>query len=418
MGNLNEFPNLSERFRQVLSASDQLPKESIALYIHIPFCETKCPYCDFNTYASIESLIPTYIDALTTEISLWGTSLGKRSIATIFFGGGTPSYLPPKHIQLLLNTVRSTFSLDPNAEITLESNPGDITEERLNSWNAAGINRLSIGVQSLDDALLKILGRRHTASEAKNAFLLARKAGLKNINLDLMYGLPYQSSTQWQQTLTDILTLKPDHLSIYCLTLEAGTPLEALIQQNAIPDPDPDLAADMYELAELMTEHEGYQQYEISNWALPGYACRHNLVYWRNESYLGVGPGAHSYLSGTRFGNIRSPRRYIQRVEDWASHTPDSTEAQDSFRFAPIENIEAINPRLEMGESMMLGLRLTEGITEEGFKERFGVPLTEQFGSTIRELIDLGLLQWTTGTLTLTPRGRLLGNEVFHRFLS
>lgn len=418
MGNLNELPNLSERFRQVLSTSDQLPKEPIALYIHIPFCETKCPYCDFNTYASIESLIPTYIDALTAEISLWGSALGNRSIATIFFGGGTPSYLPPKYIQRLLNTVRSTFSLEPDAEITLESNPGDITEERLDAWNNAGINRLSIGVQSLDDGLLEILGRRHTASEAKNAFLLARKAGLKNINLDLMYGLPHQSFTQWQQTLTDILTFKPDHLSIYCLTLEEGTPLEALIKQNALPDPDPDLAADMYELTELMTEHEGYQQYEISNWAFPGYECRHNLVYWHNKSYLGVGPGAHSYLLGTRFGNIRSPRRYIQCVKDWGSHTLDGTKDQGSFRFAPVETFEAINLRLEMGESMMLGLRLTEGITEAGFKERFGIPLIEQFGPTIRGLIDIGLLQWTTEKLTLTPRGRLLGNEVFQRFLT
>ena len=390
----------------------------MVLYVHIPFCETKCPYCDFNTYAGIEQLIPSYMDALAQEIRLWAAALGQATIGTIFFGGGTPSYVPPEDIHSLLETVGSSFAVAGDAEITLESNPGDITEKRLAAWKNTGIDRLSIGVQSLDNELLALLGRRHTAQEAVDAFNRTRAVGLSNVNLDLMYGLPHQSLGQWRETLAGVLTLRPEHLSLYCITLEEGTPLEAQVRLRALPVPDPDLAADMYELAEEMAAQAGYQHYEISNWALPGLECRHNLTYWRNRPYLGIGPGAHSFLSGYRFANIRSPRRYIQRVHRWAASATQPQDFQAALRRGPVDMVEAIDKPLEMGETMMLGLRLSEGVAEEDFQARFGVELRDTFGTPIHDLEEAGLLQWNGGRLALTARGRLLGNEVFQRFLT
>ena len=393
-------------------------QEPLALYIHIPFCETKCPYCDFNTYAGIEGLIPTYTDALIQELRLWSAALGPVPIGTIFFGGGTPSYVPPEHIGRLLSTVRSAFTLAANAEITLESNPGDVTMERLSGWKTTGVNRLSIGVQSLDDELLRLLGRRHTSQEAVDALGCAQAAGFDDVNLDLMYGLPDQSIDQWRRTLQDTLALGPQHLSLYCLTLEEGTPLEAWVRDGSVPTPDPDLAADMYKLAEETADSSGFEHYEISNWALPGHACRHNLIYWRNQSYLGVGPGAHSYLQGHRFANLSSPRGYIKRVSRRAAGASIPQDFPSALQSGPVAMVEQVDVRMEMGETMMLGLRLMDGITENSFNARFGQTLMNVFGAAIQELEEVGLLQWNGDRLSLTPRGRLLGNEVFQRFLT
>ncbi len=397
----------------------------IALYIHIPFCETRCPYCDFNTYESIEPLMPAYIEALVQEIRLWGAFLTKgqdaplpQPISTLFFGGGTPSYLPPEDIQRVLDAVRAVFSLAPNAELTLESNPGDVTPTRLEMWKAAGINRVSIGVQSLDDGLLQLLGRRHNAQEACQAYQNARDAGFDNVNLDLMYGLPHQSLDQWRGTLTETLILAPEHLSMYCLTLEEGTPLEAWVRLGKVPDPDPDLAADMHLLAEELADDAGYEHYEISNWAMPDRACRHNLTYWRNQSYLGVGPGAHSYLGGYRFASVKSPRQYIQRVQQWADKGARRLHLADLRDGGPLETVDAIDTPMEMGETMMMGLRLGQGVSESSFQERFGLELRQAYKLQIAEMERWGLLEWHLGWLRLTPRGRLLGNEVFQRFLA
>ncbi len=398
----------------------------MALYIHIPFCEVRCPYCDFNTYSGIEHLIPAYVDALALEISLWASYLrqdgGKagqpQQIKTVFFGGGTPSYLPPEYIRRLLDTVRSAFALDSAAEITMESNPGDIVLDRLRAWKSAGVNRLSMGVQSLDDALLRLLGRRHDAEMARQAYRDARQAGFDNVNLDLMYGLPHQSLEQWRQTLDEMLAMRPDHLSMYCLTLEGGTPMEAWVRQGKLPDPDPDLAADMYCLAEDMAAKAGYQHYEISNWALPERECDHNLVYWRNQPYLGVGPGAHSYLGGFRFANLKSPQEYIRRVKQWSQEGVQALDLSSPGQGSPVETSEVIDARMAMAETMMLGLRLDEGVSEEGFRQRFGVGLRETYALQIAELEQVGLLEWAHDSLKLTDRGHLLGNEVFQRFLA
>ncbi len=402
---------------QSLQIGDSFRTETISLYIHIPFCETKCPYCDFNTYAGIEPLIPEYVDALIKEARFWGDSLSRHhspTVSTVFFGGGTPSYVPPGDIARILDEVLSAFHLATAAEITLESNPGDIEAGRVEAWLKAGINRLSIGVQSLDDGLLQLLGRRHTAQEALDAHKTARNGGLTNINLDLMYGLPHQTLDQWRGTLEEALEDRPEHISMYGLTLEEGTPLEASVRQGKAPYPDPDLAADMYQLAGKLSEDAGYHHYEISNWALPGRECLHNLTYWRNQPYLGIGPGAHSYLNGYRFSNLRSPRRYIQLAGALTSARVRPAGLQE---YGLLDVFEVIDERLEMAETMMLGLRLSEGISQGAFRDRFGVGLVETYGPQIDELLDLELVAWQDDRLVLTPTGRLLGNEVFQKFL-
>ncbi len=402
---------------QSFQISDSFQADTISLYIHIPFCETKCPYCDFNTYAGIEPLIPEYVDALIQETRFWGDTLSLHrspAVSTVFFGGGTPSYILPGDIARILDEVRSAFSLAPAAEITLESNPGDIAPGRVEAWLKAGINRLSIGVQSLDDGLLQLLGRRHTAQEALDAYRAARNGGIANINLDLMYGLPYQTLDQWRATLEKTLEGEPEHISMYSLTLEEGTPLEASVRQGKVPYPDPDLGADMYQLAWNLGEDAGYNHYEISNWALPGRECLHNLTYWRNQPYLGIGPGAHSYLNGYRFSNLRSPRRYIQLAGALTSGKVDPAALEE---YGLLDMVETIDERLEMAETMMLGLRLSEGVSQGAFLSRFGVSLVETYGPQIDELLDLELVAWQEGRLVLTAKGRLLGNEVFQRFL-
>ena len=244
------------------------PSRPEGLYVHIPFCATKCPYCDFNTYAGIEAMMGPYLSALRSEIELWGEVLGGPRLETVFFGGGTPSYLPSGSLDTLMDAIRGAFGLTVDAEITAEANPDDLGEEKLSSMLDAGINRLSIGVQSLDDGLLRVLGRRHSAREAIEAFRAARCAGFDNVSIDLMYGLPDQTQEQWGATLDTALDLRPSHISMYCLTLEEGTPMERDAVAGKIPVPDGDLAADMYLAAELKTAEAGLRHYEISNWAI------------------------------------------------------------------------------------------------------------------------------------------------------
>ena len=291
--------------------------ESIGLYLHIPFCRTKCPYCDFNTYAGILPLLPSYLEALQTEVRLWGQRLGAPEVVSVFLGGGTPSLLQPGQMDRLLGVIREAFRLREDAEVSAEVNPDDVTVERIEGFLSSGVNRVSMGVQSLDRGLLEVLGRRHDDKGAIRAFRAIREAGCANVSVDLMYGLPYQTLEQWDSTLQGVLDLGPDHVSAYCLTLEEGTPMEHKARLGLLPEPDPDLAAEMYGRAEERLGSAGYDCYEISNWARPGRECRHNLVYWRNQPYLGVGPGAHSFLGGHRFRVVDSPAEYIARVGSW-----------------------------------------------------------------------------------------------------
>ncbi len=393
-----------------------LPR-SLSLYVHVPFCETKCPYCDFNTYAGIEHMMPGYVDALAAEIERWGEALGQPAVTTIFLGGGTPSYLPAHGLAAVLEAVRRAFEVEPGAEATMEANPGDLRGDAPASLARLGLNRLSVGVQSLDDGLLSLLGRRHTAQDVQDAFRAVRRAGFDNVNLDLMYGLPHQSMAQWRATLDGVLALSPEHLSLYCLTLEDGTPMEQQVRLGALPEPDADLAADMYLLAEDALEREGYRHYEISNWAMPGLESRHNLTYWRNGAYLGVGPGAHSYLGRWRFHNIASPREYVRRM---AAAQPEGAPACLSAEaiggFPVVGDVERVDDAAEMAETMMMGLRLDDGVSEAAFESRFGRRLDTVYGEPLAELTALGLLERDDGVVRLTARGRLLGNEVFVRF--
>ena len=395
------------------------PPGQIGLYVHIPFCHTKCPYCDFNTYSGIESLIPGYVRALEREISCWGALLGAQQVNTIFFGGGTPSYVPRQAIADVLEAVHGAFRIAADAEVTMEANPGDLTDGQVSSLRQAGVNRLSIGVQSLDDALLSFLGRRHSAQEAVSAYRKARRDGFDNVSLDFMYGIARQSLEQWRDTLEQALELSPEHLSLYCLTLEGGTPMELKTRLGEIPEADPDLAADMYLLAEDMLAQAGYRHYEISNWAKPGMESRHNLTYWLNRPYLGVGPGAHSYLGQWRFWNITSPREYIARLGKAAQRqAPAIALSSEAIGEIPsVGSVEAIDRRLEMAETMMLGMRLNDGVRLQDFYDRFGESVTSVYGKQVDDLTVLGLIELRDGALRLTSKGRPLGNEVFLRFV-
>nr|HID14882.1 radical SAM family heme chaperone HemW [Anaerolineae bacterium] len=426
----------------------------VALYVHVPFCRARCAYCDFNTYAGLDELMPAYVAAVCREIEAAGERWGHRSVPTVYFGGGTPSLLPLNLLAELFQVLCFTFHVSDDAEVTLEANPGTVTPTYLHGLQALGVNRLSLGVQSAHDDELRLLGRFHTWAQAVEAVGWTREAGFANLSLDLIFGLPGQTPARWHRTLEAALALSPEHLSLYCLSVEEGTVLERRIASGALPAPDEDLAAEMYELAEEVLAEAGFFHYEISNWARvnfkaqrrwtePGilnlkpdalserispYVCRHNLTYWRNEPWLGVGAGAHSWLGGgvlsgstepsgrwpsgrglaevlskgQRWANVRHPREYIAALDRGVT---------------PVAAVEVIDRRVEMGETMMLGLRLAEGVDDARFRARFGLGLERAFGEELRELRELGLVEWDGRVARLTARGRLLGNQAFARFV-
>jgi oxygen-independent coproporphyrinogen-3 oxidase len=372
----------------------------ISLYIHIPFCQAKCTYCDFNSYAGLEDLFDGYTAGLVREMELVDPARAK----TIYIGGGTPTVLRLSHLAQVLNGSRRIFSLNADAEISIEANPGTVDPGKLSGLRALGVNRLSLGIQSFDNGELVRLGRIHSAAQAVEAIHAARQAGFDNVNLDLIYGLPGQPLASWQDSLKRALLLRPDHLSLYALTVEEGTPLAADVAGGELPAPDSDLAADMYEFAQELLSSAGFIHYEISNWAkAPEYACQHNLTYWRNEAYLGIGAGAHSWRDARRWSNTARPSDYVTQVLD--DQHPVATE-------------EIIPPELEMGETMIMGLRLLdEGVSYGRFRQRFGTDPQLTFSTELKDLVELGLLQTYGDGVRLSERGRLLGNQVFLRFL-
>ncbi len=396
------------------------PPEGIGLYIHVPFCKTKCPYCDFNTYQGIDGLMGRFLEAVTTEISLWGKSLGRPKVQTIFFGGGTPSYLPQGYIRAILDAAHASFEVDKGAETTIEANPGDLDLEACRALLRQGVDRLSIGVQSLDNGLLALLGRRHTADEALDALATARESGFGNVNLDLMYGLPNQSMEQWQATIGRLADHSPEHVSLYALTIEEGTPMHAWLRQGKIPEPDPDLAADMYGHARELLGGRGYHHYEISNWCQPGRECEHNLVYWSNGAYLGVGPGAHSRLGDYRFWTLLSPREYTAQAAQWRKEGNDpwgSFTEQELARAKTVDGWEHIGPDTACSETMFLGLRLLDGLDLTSASQAVGADLATRYHSEIEDLIALGLLEREEESLRLTVPAYLVANQVFTRFI-
>ena len=396
----------------------------ISLYVHIPFCLSKCPYCDFNTYQGIEAQFSDYLDAVCAEIGAWSVALGRPAVNTVFLGGGTPSYLPDGAVARILDAVSAGFSMRRAAEITAECNPNDLSDARCAGLRSAGVNRISIGVQSMDNGLLNMLGRRHDAAEAAAALERCRRAGFDNINLDLMYGLPQQSPEQWRETIAQTLALAPEHMSFYALTLEDGTPLRRWVEQGRLPEPDPDAAADMYDYARGALAGAGYHHYEISNWAHTGRESEHNLAYWRNLHWLGVGPGAHSALAGCRFWTARAPRDYARRAGEWQRQAVAvgawTAATPRRIREVPtVDGIEEIDAATAAAETMFLGLRLLDGMDIDAASQRAGVDLRERYRQELEELTATGLLVWEPdGRLRLAEQAYLIANQVFTRFLA
>jgi oxygen-independent coproporphyrinogen-3 oxidase len=384
---------------------------SLAVYLHIPFCRTKCTYCAFNTYINLDTLIEPFVYALVREIEIVAASRPDLPVATIFLGGGTPSLLSPIQIQRVLNAVRDGFDVNPDAEISVEANPNDVHPEYMEELIAVGVNRLSIGMQSANDNELRLFARRHDNDQVARAVSAARRAGFNNINLDLIYGVPHQTIRDWQWSLNQALMLQPDHISLYALGLEDGTAMKAWVDTGRLPDPDDDLSADMYELATDYLAADGYDQYEISNWAKPGYMCRHNLQYWRNWPYIGLGPGAHGYAGGVRYSTILSPQRYIRLMQ--------TAQRLFDFPYTPAtDNAIMVDRAGEISETLIMGLRLTrEGISRSRFTERFGEDLLTIYPETIERFSQFGLLTVDGETVRLTRQGRLLSNVLFRELV-
>ena len=297
------------------------PRDPISLYVHIPFCTLKCSYCDFNSYAGIDDLMRPFVDALIGEFRLWAPVVEGRAVPTVFFGGGTPSLLPLPEVDRIMSALKGSFAIDPDAEVSFEANPGTVDLDYLRGLVTMGVNRLSFGVQSFHDDELTALDRIHSAEEARQGYRWARKAGFERINLDFIYGLPEQPLERWQATLEDAIELAPEHLSLYALTVEDGTKLAYDTDRGNVAEPDPDAQADMYEWAMERLPDANYRQYEISNWSRPNEECRHNLVYWHNGEWLGLGPGAHSHWGGFRFADVYSPKRQPRSIRKPALRT-------------------------------------------------------------------------------------------------
>lgn len=381
----------------------------LALYVHVPFCPHKCHYCDFNSYAGLDDLMPEYTRAIIAEVDAEGARVqtlldsSRLGLRTINFGGGTPSTMPPPSLAAILDAIGRAFKVPSGIEVSLEANPGTVDLARLRELRAIGFNRISYGVQTFDEHLLTDLGRIHSAAEAATSLHNARRAGFANVNLDLMYGLPTQDLATWRDTLERAISLETDHLSLYSLQIEPGTVYFQRWQAGALPVPDDDLVADMYDFALDRLATAGFRQYEISNWARSDeHRCQHNLVYWANEPYLGLGPGAHSWIDARRFWRVLSPREFNRRALGGQATIVDS---------------EEIDPKTEMGETVMLGLRLNDGLGLARFRKRFGTSVERAFPGALRSSLDDGLAEIVDGFLRLTDRGRPVGNEVFSRFI-
>jgi oxygen-independent coproporphyrinogen III oxidase len=372
--------------------------DSLALYIHFPFCLSICPYCDFDRQATGFDRIETYLQTVERELQTYAGET--RPAHSIFFGGGTPSLMTPAQVDQLLQTVRTVFEVLPDAETTLECNPGDADLAKLQGFRAAGANRLSFGVQSLDDAFLTLLGRRHTSNEARQSATWARQAGFR-FNLDFMFGLPGQSLAHWQHTLDDAVALEPDHLSCYLLTLDERVPMGRDVARGRLVLPVDDVLAEMYLAARKQLASAGYEHYEISNWARPGQASRHNLTYWRGGTWLGVGAGAASSYAGRRWKNTPVLERYISSMARDARAERVEEEAPDRFT--------------QLLDSLTLGLRLREGVSLAGFAARHGVNLDVLLGETGAWLRAAGFLQLEQDRLRVAAEHQLITNEILVR---
>ena len=367
-------------------------RRALALYLHIPFCAAKCAYCDFASYPNRQDVWRGYMDALLDELRGWRPALEDRELATVFIGGGTPSLLPAGEIARLMDGVRQCALVRGDAEITMEANPGTLTPEKLKSCRAAGVNRLSLGAQAMDDRLLRSLGRIHTAKDVAEAVDLARRAGFDTVSLDLMYALPGQSMDDWARTLDAALALAPEHLSAYSLIVEEGTPLADRVARGMLTVPDDDATVDMQRMAVERLAGAGFERYEISNYARKGRECRHNIVYWQRGDYLGVGCAAHSLMDGVRFENPRGLEEYLS--------------GQRRMNAVRLTREDA------MEETLMLSTRMCRGMDLDAYRREFGEDFCMGRERKLAELARMGLLVCEDGFLRLTQRGMEVQNAV------
>jgi len=372
----------------------------LSLYIHIPYCVGKCPYCGFYSTPYSSSHATEFLDALRKEAFNCGRYYRNRIFDSVYIGGGTPSVLPDEEFVQVLNIVKGSFSLSSDVEFTAEANPNTAVNRNLFMWREQGVNRLSLGVQSFSDAVLQKLGRLHTAEQAQRAFSLARNAGFQNIGMDLMYGIPEQTSGQWMETLDRAIDLKPEHLSIYSLSLDEGSAFRQEADSGKLPLLDDDIAADMYESALPALAHARYGRYEISNFALPGHECRHNMNYWQRGEYLGLGPGAWSFLVGTRSSNIADVNAYIAKM---AQGIPVIAES------------ETLDKEQSARETILLSLRTAKGLNLCQYRLDYGLHFLQHLETAMESFAEAGLLHVQEGVLRLTNCGILLSNEALSR---
>jgi oxygen-independent coproporphyrinogen III oxidase len=374
------------------------------VYIHIPFCRARCSYCDFATGQYEGALAEEYVGAVAREVECFGADGAAEEVDTIYFGGGTPSLLTPAQIERLLAAVRARFRVSPAAEVTMELNPGTVTRETLAAFRRAGVNRASFGAQTFDDRELKRLGRTHTADDTRRTLQSLRAEGFDNVSFDLIAGLPDQTLAAWSRNLEEALSLGPEHLSLYLLEVHEATPLAEQLRQGRYAPPDPDLAAEMYELLARRTREEGFEQYEISNFALPGRESRHNLKYWTGAPFYGFGSSAHSFDGRrARWSNERDARAYVGLMSAGGSAVVERTELDD---------------REAGAEALFLGLRLLgRGVDLREHGRRFHADVRADYAADLGRFREAGLLELEGDVLRLTPRGALLSNEVFSAFV-
>lgn len=409
--------------------------KELELYLHIPFCERKCVYCDFLSAPADLPVRISYIKKLQEEIAYYGAQYGEYQVSSIFFGGGTPTILEGYQLAAILETVKEHFNITTDAEITVECNPGTLTAGKAEKLVQAGFNRLSMGLQSADDRELQLLGRIHNFAQFLESYDLARKAGFRNINVDLMSALPGQTLKSWQDTLQKVTALRPEHISAYSLIIEEGTPFyerfaedERIREEGGHPRllPEEDVERQMYELTETFLHTKGYERYEISNYAKPGYECRHNCGYWTRKDYLGLGLGASSLVEHQRFQNTSELKTYLEqeyspqcegqherRIEETIQLQEETGLTQTGHHI----HIETLDKKSEMEEFMFLGLRLMAGISRQQFEKKFQVTLNSVYGEVLRKLKGEQLIEEVAGYVRLTEHGIDVSNYVLAEFL-
>ncbi len=393
---------------------------NLELYIHTPFCVKKCEYCDFLSFSSDDNTQARYVHALLQEIKYYGSLMKNYRVSTIYIGGGTPSWLDENLMTTVMKQVHDSFSIAPDAEISIECNPGTVTEAKLRKYLASGINRLSIGLQSGDNEELKLLGRIHTYEQFLKTYELARSVGFKNINIDIISGLPYQTARKYGETLQKVIRLKPEHVSAYSLIIEKDTPFyetykfDAVRQEAGLPTevlPSEDEVYKMNKITQIVLKKAGYNQYEISNYAKRGFECRHNIGYWRRENYLGLGLGASSLVENVRYSNTRELYKYIEGCDN-------ITDVGEDIFVANIhEEANVINRQAQMEEFMFLGLRMNEGVYRNEFEKCFGLPIEAVYRDQLEELKQEDLLEMREGRIYLTDNGMDLSNYAMAKFL-